>query len=145
MKDGDGDGSDNDDLYNRVIGDGTHNIQTVVELLLRELAFKYTLAGTEYLKEAIVYRYRVTGTAAVNCNEVYLYVAERMHKSACSVEHDIRNTIQDCALFGKLRKFYRLLRDSATDAAFYAPTNGELMCDIVGWLELEKSEGMIRD
>ncbi len=132
-------------LYQSVVGDGACDVHALVGQLLIGLGFKSKLIGTQFLKDAIVYRYQKSDVAHVSYNnDVYLQVANKLHSTVCRVERAIRNTINDCAEFGNLNAFDDLTHGRLTENG-YVPSNTELISSIVGWLEIEKDKGHIKE
>lgn len=133
-----------EELYNVIVGDGTGDATTAVGLMLTYLGFKNKLIGTQYLKEAILYRYQKLNMARVSLTgEVYLTVADKLNSTVNRVERAIRNSISDCNDNGNLIAFNDLIHCQMVEPQF-PPTNGELISSIVNWLQLEKQKGRIR-
>ncbi len=132
-----------DELYKSIVGDGASDVHVLVGQLLIGLGFKSKLTGTQYLKDAILYRYARRDVAHINYNnEVYTDVAERLHSTPCRVERAIRKAIGDCADFGNLNAFNDLIHGRVT-APGYVPSNTELISRIVDWLNIEEEKGHI--
>ena len=132
-----------DKLYQSIVGDGESDIHVLVGQLLIGLGFKSKLTGTQYLKDAILYRYVKKDVAHINYNgEIYANVANKLHSTPCRVERAIRKTINDCADFGNLSAFNDLIHSRVT-APGYVPSNIELISRIVDWLQIEEEKGHI--
>ena len=133
------------ELYQSVIGKGSRDVHALVGQLLIELGFKSKLIGTTFLKNAILYRYEKSDVAHVcYTNEVYAAVADKLHSTPTRVERAIRTTISDCCEYGNLDAFGDLTHSRVATPG-YAPSNTELISNIVSWLQLEKDKGHIRD
>ena len=132
-----------DELYQSIVGKSACDVHVLVGQLLIGLGFKSKLIGTQFLKDAILYRYEKYDVAHVNYNmEIYTYIAEEQHATPASVERAIRHAISDCAEYGNLSAFGGLLHSRLT-APGYVPSNTELISLIVEWLDLERAKGHI--
>lgn len=134
-----------EELYNVIVGDGSGDASTAVGLMLTYLGFKNKLIGTQYLKEAILYRYQKSDVVRVSLTgDVYIAVADRLNSTVNRVERAIRNSISDCNDNGNLIAYNDLVHCQLVDSEF-PPTNGELISSIVNWLQLEKQKGKIKE
>lgn len=131
-------------IYKFVVGDGTRDIDIVVGKLLIALGFKSKLIGTTYLKEAILCRYdRVDSCRIGLISDIYPAVADKLDSTVNRVERAIRNTINDCYSNGQLLYFNDLLQCQVISPT-YAPTNGELLCSVVNWLQIERQQQHVK-
>lgn len=134
-----------EELYRSVVGESPLDVQIMVEQLLIELGFKNKLIGTQFLKDAILYRYEKHNVAHINYTaEIYSHIAEQQQSSPCGVERAIRHTINDCSQYGNLYAFSDLMHAQVTTPGF-VPSNAELISNVVKWLELERAKGHILD
>ena len=132
-------------MHEIIIEDGTHDVSSVVQRLLTILGFKSKLIGTQYLMDAILYRYDNCYNLYVGMtNGAYTAVANMRNTTSTRVERAIRNTIVNCHTHGALSSFNVLTHTSIIDDQ-YAPSNGEFMCSVVNWLQLEKKSGHIME
>ncbi|MCH5157185.1 MAG: hypothetical protein J1G02_04845 [Clostridiales bacterium] len=132
-------------MYDSIIEDGSHDVGNVVQRLLTILGFKSKLLGTQYLMDAILFRYDNGNNLYVGMTSgTYDAVATLRNSTSTRVERAIRNTIVNCHTHGELKSFNVLTQTHVVDAEF-APSNGEFMCSVVNWLQLEKQSGHIRD
>ena len=132
-------------LYESIIGDGTHDVSNVVQRLLTILGFKSKLLGTQYLMDAILFRYDNCSNLYVGMtNSAYNAVAHLRNSTSTRVERAIRNTIVNCHTLGALKLFNDLTQAPLIHGD-YAPSNGEFMCSVVNWLQLEKKSGHIKN
>ena len=132
-------------IYESIIGDGTRDVSSVTQRLLTILGFKSKLLGTQYLMDAILYRYDNCNNLYVGMtNSAYNAVAEMRNSTSTRVERAIRNSIVNCHSYGALKSFNTLTQAHVVDA-HYAPSNGEFMCSVVNWLQMEKKSGHIKD
>ena len=123
-------------LYDNVFGvKGT--VDTVVRRLLTSLGFKSKLLGTQYLKDAILYRYDNIDSLQVGMTtRAYVVVANTYNSTSTRVERAIRNSILNCYTYGALKAFNELAQAPVIDSKF-PPSNGEFMCSVVNLLQLE--------
>lgn len=120
-----------------IISEGEGDTKLVVRRLLTLLGFKSKLLGTQYLQDAILYRYANLGTMyAGMTNRAYIAVADKWNSTSTRVERAIRNSIVNCYIHGALKSFNDLSQAPIIDTEF-APSNGEFMCSVVNWLQLE--------
>lgn len=134
-----------EELYRSILSDEPLDVQVLVGQLLMELGFKSKLIGTQFLKDAILYRYAKHSVARINYTaDIYAHIAEKQQSSVCCVERAIRNAINDCSKFGNLDALSDLLHAQVTVPG-YAPSNAELISSVVEWLELERAKGHILD
>lgn len=132
-------------MYQNIIGDSKGNVQLVVGRLLTSLGFKSKLLGTQYIQDAILYRYENYNAPCVGMtNRAYFAVAQMRSTTASRVERAIRNSISNCYNHGALRCFNDLAQAQIIDGEF-APSNGEFICSVVNWLRLEAQSGHIRN
>lgn len=132
-------------IYESIIGDGTHDVSSVTQRLLTILGFKSKLLGTQYLMDAILYRYENVHNLCVGMtNSTYNAVAQTRNTTATRVERAIRNSILNCHTHGALKSFNDLTHAHVINSK-YAPSNGEFMCSVVNWLQLEKKSGHITE
>lgn len=131
-------------LHANVIGDGNDNVSLVIARLITLLGFKSKLLGTQYLRDAILYRYNNYNAVRVGMtSSAYTAVADMWLSTANRVERAIRNSIINCHMHGALTAFNDLTQTHVIDAKF-APSNGEFMSSVVNWLQLEKQSGRIK-
>ena len=131
-------------LYEYIIRPGDDDVDVVVRRLLTTLGFKSKLLGTQYLKDAIVYRYDNSYTLRVGMtNSAYIAVAKIWRSTSTRVERAIRNSIVNCYTYGSLKSFNSLAQAQVIHDD-YAPSNGEFMSSVVNWLQLEMQSGRTR-
>lgn len=131
-------------MYENIIGENADDVSLVVGRLITYLGFKSKLLGTQYLKDAILYRYDNSNVVRVGMtNSAYVAVADRWHSTANRVERAIRNSIINCHTYGSLKAFNELAQAQIISSQF-APSNGEFMSSVVNWLQLEKQSGRIK-
>ena len=124
-------------LYDAIVGK-EDDIAIIVGRLLTTLGFKSNLTGTQYLKGAILYRYSNAQTVCVGMiTDTYKIVADKYNTVHTRVERAIRHSIINCYTNGDLKLFNELVQASIIDEEF-APSNGEFICSVVNWLQLEK-------
>ena len=134
---------DRNKMYHNIIGGGDE-ASIVVGRLLTTLGFKSKLTGTRYLKDAILYRYFNANKKQVGMtSHAYFEVAISHKTTSTRVERAIRNSILNCYHHGALKSF-NVLTQAPIIHEVYAPSNGEFMCSVVNWLQLEKESGHIR-
>lgn len=112
----------------------SHDIESVAEMLLFVLGFKYNLCGTKYLKQGIVIRY---GEENSLCKDLYNKIALHFCTTACRVERSIRHSICECYNAGHLAQINNLFRCHVFDEN-YAPTNSQFISAVCTWIHLEK-------
>lgn len=131
-------------MYENVVGQDC-NVNLVTKRLLTILGFKSKLMGTQYLEDAIVYRYNNAFVICVGMtNRTYVAVADMHNSTSTRVERAIRNAIMTCFSEGALKSF-NTLTQANTIRDEYAPSNGEFMCSVVNWLQLETRLGNIKE
>ena len=131
-------------MYENVFGNGKDSVSLVVGRLITFLGFKSKLLGTQYLRDAILYRYdNCNIVRAGMTNSAYIAVADMWCSTANRVERAIRNSIINCHTHGALQSFNELAQAQIISKEF-APSNGEFMCSVVNWLQLEKQSGRIK-
>ena len=117
------------------------DVHIVVRRLIMFLGFKSKLLGTQYLLDAILYRYENSNVMRVGMtNTSYGAVADKWQTTPSRVERAIRNTISNCHNNGSLSNFNELVQAQIIDVN-YAPSNGEFVCSVVNWLQLEIQMG----
>lgn len=130
-------------MHDNIIGAG-ESVSLVIGRLITSLGFKSKLLGTQYLQDAILYRYSNSNIVRVGMtNSAYVAVAESRLSTANRVERAIRNTIVNCHTHGKLTSFNDLAQAQVINDKF-APSNGEFMSSVVNWLRLEQQSGRIK-
>ena len=135
--------SNREQMYEVIVGRDC-NVELVAKRLLTTLGFKSKLMGTQYLKDAIVYRYNNAHVICVGMtNRTYIAVAKMHNTTSTRVERAIRNAIITCFSEGALKSFNTLAQAKIIHDD-YAPSNGEFLCSVVNWLQLEVSSGNIK-
>ena len=133
-----------DQMYENIVGDGSHSVDVVVGRLLLALGFKSKLIGTTYLKDAILLRYNKTNASRIGLiSDIYPAVAEKQESTVNRVERAIRNTINECYSRGTLLGLNNLFKCQVISPV-YAPTNGELLSSIVDWLQIERQQHRVK-
>ena len=130
--------------YEYIIGVDVDDTKLIIMRLLTALGFKSKLLGTKYLEYAILYRYENSNEIfAGMTNRTYIAVANTCNTTPTRVERAIRNSIFNCHSTGALKRFNDLAQTPIIDDK-YVPSNGEFICSVVNWLQLEKQSGRIK-
>ena len=116
------------------ISQNTQNIDLVTSRLLLAMNFKSNLCAVTYLRQAIVYCYKLPEGAKISFSkEVFPYIAQKYSSTVKCVDRDIRTAIKTCYESGNLFAVNGLCKCNFVDRS-YVPTNSEFIMNLVTWL-----------